>query len=224
MTVEEKIRGRKVGIIGMARSGVASAILAKRKGGQPFISDNARAELLDEQIARLQTERIPFETGGHTDKLLGVRLSGGLAGSAVDARDPEARRARSIPIFSELEFAAWFCSGKIVAITGTNGKTTTTALTGEIFKAAGIPTFVCGNIGLAFTEIADQVPANGVAVVEVSSFQLETVADFRPHAAVILNITPDHLDRHGSMENYKRTKYPDHREPGAERVFHHQSG
>ena len=207
MTVEEKIRGRKVGIIGMARSGVASAILAKRKGGQPFISDNARAELLDEQITRLKAEQIPFEAGGHTEKLLACDYLVVSPGVPLTLEILKKARAKHVPIFSELEFAAWFCRGKIIAITGTNGKTTTTALTGEIFKAAGIPTFVCGNIGLAFTEIADQVPANGVAVVEVSSFQLETVADFRPHAAVILNITPDHLDRHGTMENYKRTKF-----------------
>ena len=207
MTVEEKIRGRKVGIIGMARSGVASAILAKRKGGIPFISDNARAELLTEQTKKLDGEGIAFEVGGHTEKLLACDYIVVSPGVPLTLEIIKKARAKHIPIFSELEFAAWFCKGTIIAITGTNGKTTTTVLTGEIFKAAGIPTFVCGNIGLAFTDVADQVPANGIAVVEVSSFQLETVADFRPNAAVILNITPDHLDRHGSMENYKRAKY-----------------
>jgi UDP-N-acetylmuramoylalanine--D-glutamate ligase len=207
MTLEEKIRGRRVGILGMARSGVASAILAKKKGGKPFISDNARAEQLAEPISRLQKEGIEFETGGHTDRLLGCDYIVISPGVPLTLDILKRAQAAHIPIFSELEFAAWFCAGKIVAITGTNGKTTTTALTGEVFKAAGIPTFVCGNIGVAFTDIADQVPSNGVAVVEVSSFQLETVADFRPNTCVILNITPDHLDRHGSMENYKRTKY-----------------
>ncbi len=207
MTLEEKIRGRRVGIIGMARSGVASAVLAKRKGGKPFISDNARAELLTEQIARLQKEGIEFETGGHTDRLLGCDYLVVSPGVPLSLEILKRARISNIPIFSELEFAAWFCRGKIVAITGTNGKTTTTALTGEVFKAAGIPTLVCGNIGVAFTDVADQVPENGVAVVEVSSFQLETVADFRPNACAILNITPDHLDRHGSMDGYKKAKY-----------------
>lgn len=219
MTLEEKIRGRRVGILGMARSGVASAILAKRKGGKPFVSDNARAELLSEPIARLQKAGIEFEVGGHTDRLLGCDYIVVSPGVPLTMEMLKRARAANIPIFSELEFAAWFCAGQIVAITGTNGKTTTTSLTGEIFKAAGVPTYVCGNIGVAFTDIADQVPSNGVAVVEVSSFQLETVADFRPKACVILNITPDHLDRHGSMDGYKRVKYRITENQGPEDYF-----
>lgn len=207
MTIEQKIRGRRVGIVGMARSGVAAAILAKNEGGQPFVSDAAEAGRLNEQIRRLETAGVPFETGAHTDKLLmcdylivspGVKLSIDILMQA---------REKGVPIFSELEFASWFCKGRIVAITGTNGKTTTTTLTGELFKAAGVPYRVCGNIGLAFTEVVSEIPSNGVAIVEVSSFQLEAIADFRPHVAVILNITPDHIDRHGSFEGYKDAKY-----------------
>ncbi|PWB75333.1 UDP-N-acetylmuramoyl-L-alanine--D-glutamate ligase [candidate division GN15 bacterium] len=207
MTREQKIRGRRVGILGMARSGVAAAILARQEGGQAFVSDAAEAGRLTEQIRRLEKAGIPFETGAHTDKLLmcdylivspGVKLQ-------IDIL-VQARQA-GIPIFSELEFASWFCKGKIAAITGTNGKTTTTALTGELFKAAGVPYRVCGNIGLAFTEVVTEIPSDGVAIVEVSSFQLEAIADFRPHVAVILNITPDHIDRHGSMEAYREAKF-----------------
>jgi len=207
MTIEQKIKGRRVGILGMARSGIAAATLAKKEGGQPFVSDAAEAGRLTEQIRRLETAGIPFETGAHTDKLLmcdyliispGVKLTIDILAQA---------RAKGVPIFSELEFASWFCKGKIAAITGTNGKTTTTALTGELFKAAGVPCQVCGNIGLAFTEVVAELPSNGVAVVEVSSFQLETIADFRPHVAAILNVTPDHIDRHGSFEAYRDVKY-----------------
>jgi UDP-N-acetylmuramoylalanine--D-glutamate ligase len=207
MTVEEKIRGRKIAILGIARSGVAAAILAKERGGQPFVSDAAGADKLAVQLRRLDEAGIPFETGGHTDKVLasdylvvspGVTLTAPIVARALN---------KGIPVFSELEFASWVCRGAIIAITGTNGKTTTTALAGELFRAGGFETFVCGNIGLAFTEIAAQVPPTGVAVVEVSSFQLETIADFNPRVAVILNVTPDHLDRHGSMQNYKETKY-----------------
>lgn len=207
MTTEDKIRGRKVGIIGMARSGIASAFLAQEKGGLPFISDAAPAEQLRLQTARLEDARIPFEVGGHTEQLLASDYIVVSPGVPMTMDIVQKARERNIPVFSELEFAAWFCRGAIVAITGTNGKTTTTALTGEMFKAAGIPTYVCGNIGLAFTEVASKVPENGVAVVEVSSFQLETIADFKPKAAAILNITPDHLDRHGNMAAYKKAKY-----------------
>lgn len=191
----------------MARSGVAAAVLAKHEGGQPFVSDAAEAGRLNEQIRRLETAGIPFETGAHTDKLLmcdylivspGVNLSIDILAQA---------REKGVPIFSELEFASWFCKGRVLAITGTNGKTTTTTLAGELFKAAGIPYRVCGNIGLAFTEVVAEIPSNGVAIVEVSSFQLEAIADFRPHVAVILNITPDHIDRHGTFEAYRNVKY-----------------
>jgi len=207
MTIEQKIRGRRVGIIGMARSGVAAAILAKQEGGQAFVSDAAEAGRLTEQIRRLETAGIPFEAGAHTDKLLmcdylivspGVNLHIDILAKA---------QQKGIPVFSELEFASWFCKGRIVAITGTNGKTTTTTLTGELFKAAGMPCRVCGNIGLAFTEVAADIPPDGVAIVEVSSFQLEAIADFKPHVAVILNVTPDHIDRHGSFEAYRDVKY-----------------
>ena len=207
MTIEQKIKGRRVGILGMARSGVAAAILAKREGGQPFVSDAAEAGRLTEQIRRLETAGVPFETGAHSDKLLmcdyliispGVKLTLDILAQA---------RAKGVPIFSELEFASWFCKGRIAAITGTNGKTTTTSLTGEVFTAAEVPCQVCGNIGLAFTEVVADVPTNGVAVVEVSSFQLEAIADFRPHVAVILNVTPDHLDRHGSFDAYRDAKF-----------------
>ena len=206
MTVEQKIRERRIGVIGMARSGVASAILAKKAGGKPFASDFAPAERLTDSIKRLESAGIAFETGGHTDKLLMCDFLIVSPGVRLDLDILKQARTQGIPIFSELEFAGWFCRGRIIAITGTNGKTTTTALTGELFKAAGVPCYVCGNIGLAFTEIVGEIPPNGVAVVEVSSFQLEAIADFRPHAAIILNFTPDHIDRHGSFDAYKKAK------------------
>lgn len=207
MTATERIRGREIGIVGMARSGVGAALLAQRHGGKPFVSDAAPEQRLTAQIEKLNTHQILFETGGHTDRLLAcdylVLSPGVLLTLDIVARAKE----RGVPVFSELEFASWVCQGRIVAITGTNGKTTTTTLAGELFKASGMSTFVCGNIGLAFTEVADQVPPNGVAVVEVSSFQLECIEDFHPYVAAILNITPDHLDRHGSMEGYRKVKF-----------------
>ncbi|MDH4157792.1 MAG: UDP-N-acetylmuramoyl-L-alanine--D-glutamate ligase [candidate division Zixibacteria bacterium] len=207
MTVEERIKNRKIGIIGMARSGMAAAFLADQMGGKPFVSDTKAAEHLSGELERLRKNSIPFETGGHTDRLLqcdyvvispGVPLSAGIV---------EKVRAKGIPIFSEIEFASWACRGRIIGVTGSNGKTTTTTLLGHIFSAAGFDTFVCGNIGFPFAEIVAKIPEEGIAVVEVSNFQLETIADFRPAVAVILNLTPDHLDRHASFEEYKNIKY-----------------
>jgi UDP-N-acetylmuramoylalanine--D-glutamate ligase len=110
-------------------------------------------------------------------------------------------------VFSEIEIASWFCKGKIIAITGTNGKTTTTTLTGEIFKDAGFNTYVCGNIGLAFSEVADEIPGDAVVIIETSSFQLDNIKHFNPLIAIILNITPDHLDRYEhSFQKYAESK------------------
>lgn len=207
MTVEERIKNRKIGIVGMARSGIAAAILAESYGGKPFVSDVKEGDDLKTEISRLKNARIPYETGGHSQQLLscdylvvspGVPLSVDIIKQAYE---------KGIPVFSEVEFASWCCKGKIIAVTGSNGKTTTTTLLGEMFAAAGFDTFVGGNIGLPFAEIVGKVPSDGIAVIEVSNFQLETISDFKPDVAVILNLTPDHLDRHGTFENYIKAKF-----------------
>ena len=207
MTVEERIRERKIGILGMARSGMAAAALAVSFGGKPFVSDAAPAEQLTKQTQRLEAEGIPFETGGHSDQLLNCDYL--VVSPGIPLTVDILRRAseKGVPVFSEIEFASWACPGKIIAITGSNGKTTTTTLIGGIFSAAGFDTHVGGNIGLPFCEIVPKIGPDSVAVVEVSNFQLEAIADFRPDIALILNLTPDHLDRHGTFEEYKRAKY-----------------
>jgi UDP-N-acetylmuramoylalanine--D-glutamate ligase len=207
MTLEERIRDRRIGIIGMARSGTAAAFLAQRLGGKPFVSESKAAELVSAQTVQLQKAGIPFETGGHSDNLLKsdyVIISPGVPPTVDIVRKIN---AKGIPIFSEIEFAYWACKGRVVAITGSNGKTTTTSLLGEVFTTAGFDTYVCGNIGFPFADIVERIPEDGVAVVEVSNFQLETIADFRPTVAVILNLTPDHLDRHLTFDAYKKAKY-----------------
>ncbi len=207
MTVQERIKNRKIGIVGMARSGLAAAMLADEFGGKPFISDAKDAGTLASEVERLDALDIPHETGGHTDKLLGCDYLVVSPGVPVEADILVKARHGGIPIFSEIEFASWACRGKIVAVTGSNGKTTTTTLLGEIFSTGGFDAFVGGNIGLPFSEIALKVPKDGVAIVEVSNFQLQTIADFTPDTALLLNLTPDHLDRHGTFEEYKRAKY-----------------
>jgi UDP-N-acetylmuramoylalanine--D-glutamate ligase len=191
----------------MARSGVAAALLAYDYGGQPFVSDSNDAKLLTGQIERLNAVHVPYETGGHTDRLLDCDYLIVSPGVPLTVDILNRAKKKGIPIFSEIEFASWTCRGKVVAVTGSNGKTTTTTLLGEIFSTAGFDAFVGGNIGLPFSEIARKVPENGVAIIEVSNFQLQTIADFAPDTALILNLTPDHLDRHGTFEDYKRAKY-----------------
>ncbi len=207
MTVEERIKNRRIGIVGMARSGMAVAYLAVSRGGKPFVSDSARAELLTKQKERLQRDGIPFETDGHSERLLQCEYLVLSPGVPPDLEILQSARQKGLPIFSELEFAFWVCRGKVIGVTGSNGKTTTTTLIGEIFSAAGYDTFVCGNIGRPFSEVVHKIGEDGIAVVEVSTFQLEAIADFKPHVALILNLTADHLDRHGSFDKYKTLKY-----------------
>ncbi len=207
MTIEERIKGRKIGILGMARSGLAVARLAQSMGGVPFVSDSGPETQLTVPCDELRSYDIPFETGGHTERLLacdylvvspGVPLKIDIIGQA---------RAKGLPIFSELEVASWVCPGRIVAITGSNGKTTTTTLIGELLTAAGRDAHVCGNIGRPLADVVERMNEDSIAVVEVSSFQLETISVFKPEVAVILNLTPDHIDRHGSFDAYKKAKY-----------------
>lgn len=206
MTAQERIRGRNIGVIGMARSGLAAAFLLDRMGGRPFVSDSKPEAKLTEPVARLRAAAIPFETSGHTSRLLGCDFLVISPGVPLSIPIVAEAREKGIPIFSEIEVASWVCRGRIIGITGSNGKTTTTTLIGEILKAGGLETWVGGNIGFPFSEFADRVEKHAVAVIEVSNFQLETIEDFAPHTALILNITPDHLDRHGTFAEYKRAK------------------
>lgn len=207
MTIHERLKGRNIGIIGMARSGMAAARLVHRVGGVPFVSDIKPADQLTTSISDLKTLGVDFEAGGHTKRLLdsefvilspGIPRDAEIVGKVVEA---------GIPIFSEIELASWFCRGRIIAITGSNGKTTTASLTGAILSAAGVDNIVCGNIGYPFSDAVLDIPADGYAVVEVSNFQLELIEEFSPHIAMILNITPDHLDRYRDFDAYKETKY-----------------
>jgi UDP-N-acetylmuramoylalanine--D-glutamate ligase len=207
MTTKEKINGRKIGILGMARSGLSAAILAESLGGIPFVSDTKDASQLATEIERLKTAGIAFETGEHTIKLLDSDYLIVSPGIPINIDIIKEANARGIPLFSEIEFAYWICASPIVAVTGSNGKTTTTTLLGEIFSHAGIDTFVGGNIGKPFSEFVQKIPAKGLTVLEVSNFQLETISDFKPDTAIILNLTPDHLDRHGSFDDYKKAKF-----------------
>ena len=201
------LKGKKVLVVGLGKSGFAAALFLRRRGAQVTVSDVRSAEALAKDIPALLDEGINVEAGGHG--LLTFRRQDLIVVSpGVPLDTPELAQVRSfgLPIIGELELAARFLKGKTLAITGSNGKTTTTTLVGEILKESGIPTLVGGNIGVPVIELIEQSTDNSWAVLEVSSFQLESTQEFHPAIAVILNITPDHLDRHGSFENYAMAK------------------
>jgi UDP-N-acetylmuramoylalanine--D-glutamate ligase len=202
-----ELKGKKVLVVGLGKSGLAAALFLRRRGAQVTVSDVRSAEALAKDIPALLEEGIMVETGGHG--LLTFRRQDLIVVSpGVPLNTPELAQVRSfgLPVIGELELAARFIKGKLLAITGSNGKTTTTALVGEILEKAGMPTLVGGNIGVPVVALIDQSTDATWSVLEVSSFQLESTQRFHPSIAVILNITPDHLDRHGSFENYALAK------------------
>lgn len=203
----DRTANRKVGVVGAARSGIAAALLLNRHGANVFVSDSKDPQLLGDAVDTLRSRGIEFETGGNTSRVFDgmdyVVISPGIPPEAPIVTQME---AAGIPTISEIELGYWLCDGRIAAITGSNGKTTTTALTGEIFKLSGKPTFVAGNIGAPFCDICDEVPKNGWVILEISSFQLERCYEFRPDIAAVLNLTPDHLDRYVEFSNYAEMK------------------
>jgi UDP-N-acetylmuramoylalanine--D-glutamate ligase len=191
-------------VVGMARSGIAAARLLRSRGEEVFVSDAG----VPRTTAELDELGIPWESGKHTMEQFvsadEIVVSPGVPG---DIAPLAAARSRGVPIVSELEVAWRYLKGDIVAITGSNGKTTTTTLVGEILKAAGRVVQVGGNIGTAMCGLVDTSTSNTVNVIEVSSFQLDDIRKFRPHTAALLNITPDHLDRYDGFAAYRASKF-----------------
>ena len=201
-----ELSGKRVLVVGLGKSGLAAARFLKERGARVTVSD-ARPATLIAELPGLLEQGVMVEAGSHG--LLTFRRQDLIVVSpGVPASTPELKqvRAMGMHIIGELELGAQSLQGQVLAITGSNGKTTTTSLLGEILKAAGKPTLVGGNIGKPVTELVPESTPETWSVLEVSSFQLETVETFRPRIAMVLNITPDHLDRHGSFENYAAAK------------------
>jgi UDP-N-acetylmuramoylalanine--D-glutamate ligase len=201
------LKNKWVLVVGLGKSGMAAVLFLRERGARVTVSDSRSAAALAGEIPALLDAGIMVETGGHG--LLTFRRQDLIVvspGVPYDAPELKKVRAFGVPIIGELELASRFLQGQVVAITGSNGKTTTTALAGKILADSGRPTLVGGNIGTPVIELVAESSPETVTVLEVSSFQLETVADFRPHIAVVLNITPDHLDRHGTFANYAAMK------------------
>jgi UDP-N-acetylmuramoylalanine--D-glutamate ligase len=202
-----ELKNKRVLVVGLGKSGLSAAMFLRAQGARVTVSDTRSAVALANEIPALLDAGIMVESGGHG--LLTFRRQDLIVISpGVPMDTPEVKQAKAfgLPVIGELELASRFLKGQVVAITGSNGKTTTTTLLGKIFSDAGLPTQVGGNIGLPVIDLVAKSTPETTSVLEVSSFQLETVEEFHPHIAVVLNITPDHLDRHGSFENYAAAK------------------
>jgi UDP-N-acetylmuramoylalanine--D-glutamate ligase len=211
-----ELNGKNVLVVGLGKSGVASALFLKAHGARVTVSDTKSGDELRNEIPVLLDHGITVETGGHGERTFrGQDLIVVSPGVPVDAPPLVQARGLGESVIGEIELASQFLPGPIVAITGSNGKTTTTALVGEILTAAGFPALVGGNIGTPAISLAERAKPDTVTVLEISSFQLETIKSFRPKVAVVLNITPDHLDRHRTFEIYAAAKA---------RIFENQVG
>jgi UDP-N-acetylmuramoylalanine--D-glutamate ligase len=211
-----ELKDKRVLVVGLGKSGVASALFLKAQGARVTVSDTKSGDDLRNEIPTLLDHGITVETGGHGERTFREQdLIVVSPGVPVDAPLLVQARALGETVIGEIELAAQFLPGAIVAITGSNGKTTTTTLTGEILAAGGLPVLVGGNIGTPAISLAEHAKPETVIVLEVSSFQLETIQSFHPKVAVVLNVTPDHLDRHRTLENYVDAKA---------RIFENQSG
>ncbi len=201
-------QSQRVLVAGTGTSGIAAAKLILERGGEVVLYDGNK-ELNEKEIKKKfeDPEKVTVVLGEiKRSDLLGVELCIISPGIPLTSPFVAVVDEAKIPVLGEIELAYQCGAGRLAAITGTNGKTTTTALTGEILKAQFEEVFVAGNIGDPYTGQVPQMTEDSVTVLEVSSFQLETIMDFKPDVSAILNITPDHLDRHGTMENYIQIK------------------
>ena len=203
-----EVNGKKFSIIGGGISGIAAARLLRRHGAEVFITEKSDAEHKIDELKKLGELGIEWEAGQHSVERTvaadAIILSPGVTPSLPVLL---AALKRDIPLYSEIEAAYWFSNAPIVAVTGTNGKTTVTTLIGEILKHAGKKAVVAGNIGTPFSDVVDRSGNPDMYVLELSSYQLERISTFHAHAAVLLNISPDHLERYRSLDEYVETKF-----------------
>jgi UDP-N-acetylmuramoylalanine--D-glutamate ligase len=202
----KRFKYKNVAVLGAGESGCGAAVLAKKHNIDVFVSDNSLIKPAYKEV--LSQYEIDFEEGGHTLERL-VKADLAIKSPGIPDKVPvvENLKAAGIPIMDEIEYASWFTDATIIAITGSNGKTTTTLLTGHILRKAGLNVGIGGNVGSSF---AMQVATEqfDYYVLEISSFQLDGIFDFRPAIAIILNITPDHLDRYdNNFQNYIESKF-----------------
>ncbi len=210
------VQNKRVLVVGLARSGLAVARALARRGAVVTVSDSKPPSEFRDVLPELLKDKIGVELGSQREEtFLRNQIIVTSPGVPWDLPQLEAARKRNISIYPEVEVASWFLDGPLVGITGSNGKTTTTSLLGDMLKASGFPTFVGGNIGNALSSAVDNATPGTRFVTELSSFQLEGIHNFRPHVAVLLNLSPNHLDRHPNLEAYAHAK---------QQIFRNQGG
>jgi len=211
-----EVQNKHILVVGLARSGLAVARALARRGAVVTVTDRKPPAEFREALPQLIKDKVGLELGSQrVETFLRHEAIVVSPGVPWDLPQLQAARAKMIPVYPEVEAASWFLEGTLVGITGSNGKTTTTALLGDMLKASGFPTFVGGNIGNALSCAVDRARPGTRFVTELSSFQLEGIHEFRPHVAVMLNLSPNHLDRHPSLEAYAQAK---------RRIFQNQRG
>jgi UDP-N-acetylmuramoylalanine--D-glutamate ligase len=205
MTME--LKGRSALVVGLARTGAAAARFLQQRGARVMVSEQRPESEVGAEAAALQALGIEVECGGHSeDKFLAADLVVPSPGVPLSLPALKKAQQKGAEVISELELAWRFLRGTVVAVTGSNGKTTTVSLLGKIFDQAGRRVQVGGNIGNPLIGLVGSAQDDSVNVVEVSSFQLEAITSFRPRVAALLNLTPDHLDRHATMGEYVAAK------------------
>jgi UDP-N-acetylmuramoylalanine--D-glutamate ligase len=202
-----ELSGKQVLVVGLARTGIATALFCAERGARVTASEERPEAEIAEAAAKLRAAGVTLELGGHRPETF-ARQDLIVPSPGVPPTMPAlaAARAIGVPVWSEIELAWRFLRGRLICITGSNGKTTTTSLIGHILETARLPVQIAGNIGTPLISRVDLSSDASFTVVEASSFQLELISAFRPDIAVLLNITPDHLDRHGSIEAYGAAK------------------
>jgi len=202
-----ELKDQRVLVVGLGKSGVAAAHFLQQRGARVTVSDSKPQTELNREIPALLDKGIVVETGGHGERTFRDQdLLVASPGVPYDVPQLVQARQLGVPVIGEVELAARFLRGTIIAITGSNGKTTTTTLVGEILEHAGKEVQVGGNIGMPVVSMVSAASEQSYNVLEISSFQLETIQQFHPRVAAILNVTADHLDRHRSMESYIAAK------------------
>ena len=198
---------KKISILGLARSGIAAAKLAKKAGFEVFVSDAAVNEELIEKAKALNELGIDVEVGGHTPRVLQSDLLVVSPGVPLGIDVIKAAREMGIPVISEIEFAFRFEKGRVVAVTGSNGKSTTATLIARILEDSGEKVFLAGNIGKPYSDVVTSTSSDSITVLELSSFQLEAIYSFSAFVGILLNLAPDHLDRYDTVDDYYRAKF-----------------
>lgn len=202
-----ELRGKRVLVVGLARSGRAVAQRLSREGATVTVTDMRPPSSFGFALKELMAQKIGLELGVHRPETFQKQdLIVVSPGVPWDLPPLEAARRRRITAVPEIEAASWFFEGTLVGVTGTNGKTTTTSLLGKMLQVSGFPTLVAGNIGVPLISAVEFFSPEHIVVAELSSFQLEAIQSFRPHVAVMLNVTPNHLDRHHTFEAYVAAK------------------